>query len=132
MGEHHVIVHRMIELFGLNLSITNFVVILWLGGLFTFLFLVGAARAMKEDGTGRFANLVESMLEFVRENVSDAFMGHHGAKWFPFVATVFFFILFSNLIGLIGFPVTFMRARATSTSPPSWRLSYSLSSRWWR
>src|ERR1039457_4186145 len=104
MGEHHVIVHKMIELFGLNLSITNFVVILWLGGLFTFLFLVGAARCMKEDGTGRFANLVESMLEFVRENVSDAFMGHHGAAWFPFVATIFFFILFSNLIGLIPVP----------------------------
>ncbi len=104
MGEHHVIVHKVIQLFGLNLSITNFVVILWLGALFTFIFLVGAARCMKADGTGRFANLVESMLDFVRENVSDAFMGHHGAAWFPFVATVFFFILFSNLIGLIPVP----------------------------
>ena len=66
MGEHHVIVHKVIELFGLNLSITNFVVILWLGAVFTFLFLVGAARCMKEDGSGRFANLVESMLDFVR------------------------------------------------------------------
>src|ERR1039458_9354432 len=99
MGEHHVTVHKMIELFGLNLSITNFVVIIWLAALLTFLFLVGAARCMKEDGSGRFANLVESMLDFVRENVSDAFMGHHGAAWFPFVATIFFFILFNNLAG---------------------------------
>jgi F-type H+-transporting ATPase subunit a len=107
MGEHHVIVHKMIELFGLNLSITNFVVILWLAALLTFLFLVGAARAVNETGTGRFANLVESMLDFVRENVSDAFMGHHGAKWFPFVATIFFFILFNNLAGLIPIPSYF-------------------------
>jgi F-type H+-transporting ATPase subunit a len=104
MGEHHVIVHIPIELFGLNLSITNFVVILCLGSLLTFLFLVGAARAVKVTGTGRFPNLVEAMLDFVRENISDAFMGHHGAKWFPFVATVFFFILFNNLLGLVPLP----------------------------
>jgi len=42
-----------------------------------------------------------ALLEFVKENVSDAFLGHHATQWFPFVATVFFFILFGNLIGLI-------------------------------
>ena len=36
MGEHHVIVHKTIELFGLNLSITNFVVILWLAASWIF------------------------------------------------------------------------------------------------
>jgi F-type H+-transporting ATPase subunit a len=107
MGEHHVIVHIPIELFGLNLSITNFVVILCLGSLLTFLFLVGAARAVNVTGVGRFPNLVEALLDFVRENVSDAFMGHHGAKWFPFIATVFFFILFNNLLGLVPVPSYF-------------------------
>jgi F-type H+-transporting ATPase subunit a len=104
MGEHHVVVHKIISLYGINLSITNFVVILWLAALATFLFLVGAAYVMNETGSGRFANLVEAMLDFVRENVSEAFMGHHGAKWFPFVATIFFFILFNNLAGLIPIP----------------------------
>jgi F-type H+-transporting ATPase subunit a len=91
-------------LFGLNLSVTNFVVILCLASLLTFLFLAGAACAMNATGTGRLPNLVESLLEFVRENISDAFMGHHGAKWFPFVATVFFYILFNNLLGLMPIP----------------------------
>jgi F-type H+-transporting ATPase subunit a len=104
MGEHHVIVHMPIVLFGLNLSITNFVVIICLGALLTFLFLVGAARAVNVTGTGRFPNLVEAMLDFVRENIAEAFMGEHGAKWFPFVATVFFFILFNNLLGLVPIP----------------------------
>ena len=110
MGEHHVIVHIPIELFGLNLSITNFVVILCLATVLTFLFLVGAARAVNVTGTGRFPNLVEAMLEFVRDNISDAFMGHHGSKWFPFVATVFFFILFNNLLGLVPIPGYFHAA----------------------
>ena len=107
MGEHHVIVHMPIILFGLNLSITNFVVIICLGALLTFLFLVGAARAVNVTGTGRFPNLVEAMLDFVRENIAEAFMGEHGAKWFPFVATVFFFILFNNLLGLVPIPSYF-------------------------
>jgi F-type H+-transporting ATPase subunit a len=78
-----------------------------LGALLTFLFLVGAARAVNVTGTGRFPNLVEAMLDFVRENIAEAFMGEHGAKWFPFVATVFFFILFNNLLGLVPIPSYF-------------------------
>ena len=104
MGEHHIITHIPIQMLGINLSITNFVVILWLAAALTFLFLAGAARAMNMTGAGRFPNLAESLLEFVRENVAEAFMGHHGAKWFPFVATVFFFILFCNLFGLVPIP----------------------------
>ena len=91
-------------MFGLNLSLTNYVVMLWLAAALTFLFLAGAARALRVTGEGRFSNLVEALLEFVRENIAEAFMGEHGAKWFPFVATVFFFILFSNLLGLVPIP----------------------------
>ena len=104
MGEPHVIVHVPIQLFGINLSITNFVVMLLIAAALTFLFLAGAAWALRPTGEGRFPNLVEALLDFVRENISDAFMGHHGAKWFPFVATVFFFILFNNLLGLVPIP----------------------------
>jgi F-type H+-transporting ATPase subunit a len=104
MGEHHVIVHVPIHLFGIDLSITNFVVMLLLASGLTFLFLTLAARAVNVTGTGRYPNLVEALLEFVRENISEAFMGHHGTKWFPFVAGVFFFILFNNLLGLVPIP----------------------------
>ncbi|HVM59785.1 MAG TPA: F0F1 ATP synthase subunit A [Verrucomicrobiae bacterium] len=104
MGEPHVIVHIPLYFFGLNLSVTNFVIMLWVAAVISFLLLAGAAWAVTVTGTGRLPNLVESLLEFVRENISDAFMGHHGAKWFPFVATVFFFVLFSNLLGLVPVP----------------------------
>lgn len=110
MGEHHIITHIPIELFGINLSITNSVVMLLLTTLLTFLFLALAARAMKTTGEGRFANLVEALLEFVRENITEAFMGHNGAKWFPFIACLFFFVLFGNLIGLIPVPGYFHAA----------------------
>jgi len=107
MGEQHEIVHYVFQLGGLNLSITNYVVMLWLAAGLTFLFLAGAARLVNVSGTGRLPNLVEAMLDFVRENVVEAFIGHNGAKWFPFVATIFFFILFNNLMGLIPYPAYF-------------------------
>ena len=110
MGEPRIIVHIPIQLFGLNLGITNFVVMLLLAAMLTFLFLAGAAWALRPTGEGRFPNIVEAMLEFVRENISEAFMGHHGAKWFPFIATVFFFILFDNLLGLVPIPSYFHAA----------------------
>ncbi len=110
MGEPHVIVHLPIQFFGINLGITNFVVMLWLAAALTFLFLAGTAWSLRLTGEGRFPNLAEALLDFVRENISDAFMGHHGAKWFPFVATVFFFILFSNLLGLVPVPGYFHAA----------------------
>src|SRR5580700_11303582 len=110
MGEQHIIVHVPIQLFGINLSITNFVVMLFVGAGLTFLFLAGAARALRPTGEGRFPNMVEAMLEFIRENVSDACMGHYGAQWFPFVATVFFFVLFCNLLGLVPIPSYFHAA----------------------
>ena len=110
MGEQHIIVHVPIQLFGINLSITNFVVMLFVAAGLTFLFLVGAAMALRPTGEGRFPNMVEAMLEFIRENVTDACMGDHGAKWFPFVASVFFFILFCNLLGLIPIPGYFHAA----------------------
>jgi F-type H+-transporting ATPase subunit a len=86
------------------LSVTSVVVVLCLATVLTFLFLVGAARAVTVMGAGRLPNLVESLLDFVRENIVEAFMGHNGAKWFPFIATVFFFILFNNLLGLVPIP----------------------------
>jgi F-type H+-transporting ATPase subunit a len=104
MGGHLAIVHYALNIGGIDLSITNQVVMLWLAAGLTFLFLVGAARAATVTGEGRLPNLAEALLDFVRENVVEAFMGHNGAKWFPFVATVFFFILFSNLLGLVPVP----------------------------
>lgn len=103
-------IHVPIELFGINLSITNSVVMLLLSSLLTFLLLTLAARLIKTSGEGRFANLVEALLEFVRENITEAFMGHHGAKWFPFIACIFFFVLFANLLGLVPYPGYFHSA----------------------
>jgi F-type H+-transporting ATPase subunit a len=89
---------------GIDLSVTNTIVMLWLAAALTFGLLLAGAVLVRPTGEGRLANLVESLLEFLKENVTDPFLGHDGAKWLPFIGSVFFFILFCNLLGLVPVP----------------------------
>jgi F-type H+-transporting ATPase subunit a len=46
-------------------------------------------------------NLVEVMVEFVRDEVAKPNLGHKTNKYLPYLLTVFFFILINNIFGLI-------------------------------
>lgn len=46
-------------------------------------------------------NLVEVLVEFVRDEVAKPNLGHKVNKYLPFLLTVFFFILINSLVGLI-------------------------------
>ena len=50
---------------------------------------------------GWFVNLVELAIDFVRNDMCKSVLGATWKKHFPFLATVFFFVLFNNLMGLI-------------------------------
>jgi F-type H+-transporting ATPase subunit a len=51
---------------------------------------------------GRFWNLFESMLLFVRDEVARPAIGKHDAdKYVPLLWTLFFFVLFCNLLGMV-------------------------------
>lgn len=46
-------------------------------------------------------NLIEPVITFVRDEVAKPNLGHRYKKYFPYLLTVFFFILINNLVGLI-------------------------------
>ena len=48
----------------------------------------------------KLQSLAELMVGFIRDMIMDT-MGKEGMKFFPFIATLFVFILFANLLGLI-------------------------------
>src|SRR5207247_2405645 len=48
----------------------------------------------------RLQSVAEVLVEFIRSMILDT-MGEQGMRFFPFVATLFVFILFCNLLGLI-------------------------------
>ena len=71
--------------------------------LITALMLLGTRRAALVPG--RWQSVAEMMYEFVADMV-DTNAGHGARDFFPFVFTLFLFILFSNLLGLIPYSFT--------------------------
>jgi len=55
---------------------------------------------------GRLQSLAEVSYEFIDGLVRDQ-IGHEGKKFFPFVFTLFMFILFGNMLGMLPYAFTF-------------------------
>ncbi|MAG93602.1 MAG: ATP synthase F0 subunit A [Planctomycetaceae bacterium] len=56
-----------------------------------------------EPVKGRFNNLIETFLLFIRDEIARPAIGHDGDKFVPLLWTFFFFILGCNLMGMIPF-----------------------------
>ncbi|MBD3276078.1 MAG: F0F1 ATP synthase subunit A [Candidatus Marinimicrobia bacterium] len=98
------------HLFGLDLSISKHVLMLWISGALVFLLFRGMAKSMQREKSGiargGFA-LFEMLILFVRDEIAIKSMGEDlGRKLTPFLLTTFFFILCANLLGLIPFMAT--------------------------
>ena len=81
--------------------LTNYVVFLAIGVTLLLVVLLAARKQAALVPKGRFYNLVELIVEFVRNDLAVANIGPDGAKYFPFLGTVFFFIVINNLIGTL-------------------------------
>src|ERR1700679_381919 len=95
----------------LDLSPTKHVVMISIAGLLCMLTLTLAARSQARSAlTGKppkgFANGIEAMVLYIRNEVILPNVGHHGEGFVPFLLTVFFFILFCTLLGLIPYGAT--------------------------
>ncbi|MDP9349195.1 MAG: F0F1 ATP synthase subunit A [Gemmatimonadota bacterium] len=89
----------------IDLTPTKHVLFMGIAGLLVLLFLIPAAalagRAQAGRTSGKRHNLVEAFVLFIRNEVVMRNIGHGGEKYAPFLLTLFFFILFCNLLGLI-------------------------------
>jgi len=84
---------------GLDISINKAVVFMWVVIAVASLLMVMAGSSRKLV-PGKLQSLAEMMVEFIRNMILET-MGKDGMRFFPLVATLFVFILFSNYIGLI-------------------------------
>ena len=88
----------------LGLQITKFMVLELVAAVLILMIFIPLARkiASGKPVKGRFLNLFEAMVMFVRdEMVRPAIGGKEADRFLPFIWTVFFFILFCNLLGMI-------------------------------
>ena len=73
-----------------------------LAGLLTVtIFLLRARRVRTEQVPRGFGNMLEVVMLYIRDNVARPFLGDHCEKFLPFLWSLFFFILISNLLGLV-------------------------------
>jgi F-type H+-transporting ATPase subunit a len=88
-----------ISLGGFDISINKAVVMMWVVVSLAALFMVVAGSARKLV-PGKLQSIAELMVDFIRSMILDT-MGKEGMRFFPLIATLFLFILFCNIIGLI-------------------------------
>ena len=93
-----------LNLFGYDVSFTNSSLFMVLTVLASVVFLVLAIRPAALI-PGRMQGLAEMLYEFVADMVRSN-VGNEGRPYFPVIFTLFMFVLFSNLLGLIPYSYT--------------------------
>jgi F-type H+-transporting ATPase subunit a len=93
-----------IKVFGIDLSVNRAVLYLFLGTALTIVTMTWIARRMQQK-PNRVQMAVETAYDLTRDNiVGQNLEGKYATKWFPFCATLFFFIWFANMMGYIPLP----------------------------
>jgi len=94
-----------------DLGITKHIFFMMLAALIVAIVLIATARshvrATRDAGRPKgFAAGLEAVVLYFRNEIFLPALGHGGAKFVPFCLTLFFFILFCNLFGLIPYGST--------------------------
>ena len=88
-----------------NVSFTNSSLFMALAVGLAILFLVLGMRK-RDLVPGRWQSMAEISYEFIANLLRDT-VGTEGRKYFPFVFSLFMFILFGNLLGMVPYSFTF-------------------------
>ncbi len=94
-----------LELFGFDISFSNSALFMILAVVLSVLFLTFAMRP-RQMVPGRAQAMAEMLYEFISDMVSSN-VGKEGRPFFPFIFTLFVFLLFGNMLGLIPYSYTF-------------------------
>ncbi len=103
---HQFVVQRIVplEIGGVDVSFTNaslfMVIAVVLVSLFTMASMSGRSLV-----PGRMQSMVELSYEFVANMVREN-AGTEGMKYFPFMFTLFMFVLFANMLGMVPYAFT--------------------------
>jgi F-type H+-transporting ATPase subunit a len=94
------------KLFGLfDMRITKHVLMMWMAALLCLIIFIPVSRRIrrvKGGSSSRWINLWEVLIGFIHDEIVEPnFESHYIKKAMPYFSTLFFFILFCNLLGLV-------------------------------
>ena len=93
-----------LELGGIDLSINKAVLYLVLASALTIFVMVWISRRMQQK-PNRVQTAIEVAYDLTKNNITGGNLDTAtAARWFPFLAALFFWIWFSNMIGFIPLP----------------------------
>jgi F-type H+-transporting ATPase subunit a len=88
-----------------SLGPTKHAVLMIVAALLVFATMWTTARTMSRQKPGSppkgFSGAVEGLVLWVRSDIAIANIGHDGAKFAPLIISLFFFVLYCNLLGLL-------------------------------
>lgn len=104
---HHITdhVYLSIHVFGVDLSITKHIVMLWIASVLLAVLLTLLFRRPKLVPHG-LANFFEFVIVYLQDEIIRPFLGKEGNRYAPYLLTAFFFILTCNLLGLVPLGAT--------------------------
>lgn len=89
---------------GFDMHITKRVTMMWIASFFLFIVFIPAANLISRNPNkvyNKFTSGVEAFVSYLKENVVDSSLEHHGHSYYHYIFSLFFFILFCNLFGLV-------------------------------
>jgi len=103
---HQFEIKRQIELdvFGIDASFTNSSLFMVIAAILICSFLIFSMRG-RALVPGRMQSLAELSYEFIASMVRDN-VGSAGQRYFPFIFTLFMFVLFCNMLGMVPYSFT--------------------------
>lgn len=96
--------HVKLDLFGIDASFTNSSLFMVIAALLISAFVIFSMRG-RALVPGRMQSLAELSYEFVASMVRDN-VGAAGQHYFPFIFTLFMFVLFCNMLGMVPYSFT--------------------------
>ncbi len=93
----------------LDMSVTRYLVFVLVAMLITLLVFIPLANKYKrgigrdEAPRGIFQNMFEAVVVYIRDDIAKPNIGEQYPKFLPYLLTVFFLILFGNIMGIIPY-----------------------------
>lgn len=82
-------------------GVTQYIVWLFIAFFVVLAVVLIAGKKLTLVPNNKFVNMVEFGYQFVKRNVAEDVIGHGYKAHLPFLATLFFFILICNILGLV-------------------------------